>query len=36
MTDGGFDPLAASHILLVFALMLMVAITYDWYRRNKH
>lgn len=35
MTDGGTDLWAMSHILLVFALMLIMAIIYDWYRRSR-
>jgi hypothetical protein len=35
MTDGsGFDLVAASHILLVFALMVIMAILYDAYRKR--
>jgi len=36
MTDNGFDVLAASHVLLVFAVMLIMAILYDWSRRNRN
>jgi hypothetical protein len=35
MTDNGFDVLAASHVLVVFAAMLIMAILYDWWKRTR-
>lgn len=35
MTDGGVDLIAMSLALLTFAIFLILAIIYDWYRKTR-